>query len=256
MVFRTYKVMGERNTGTRLMEAFLRSSSAGRRPESERDYDPLFDLISATRHVTLPPAYRWWLTEGAYELYFARAPNEVIWKHAALPMRLAKRREDVLFIIVAKNPYSWLLSLFRHPYHCHPQYLRRRFERFIRSPWLTVPRERSPETFENPIRMWNFKYRSYLNAAAELKNIFIVQYEAMLSQPLESQERIEKLLGIKCEALSGIKSTKDNGLGFDDYVKYYGGEQWKGLYSPNDAGFVSSELDAQLVRDLGYNLLT
>ena len=218
MVFRSYKVMGERNTGTRLMEAFLRSASGGPVPDSDRDFDPLYDLISSIRKLTLPPAHRWWLIEGAYELYFARAHDEVIWKHAALPSALAKRREDELFIIVAKNPYSWLLSLFRRPYHCHPQYLRRRFERFIHSPWLTVPRERSPEVFENPMRMWNFKYRSYLKAASVLSNVFIVRYEAMLSQPSELQERLESLLGIKCQALTRIKSTKDNRLVFENYV--------------------------------------
>ena len=42
------------------------------------------------------------------------------WKHACAPPRLEMNQDAagrILFVVTAKNPYSWLLSMWRHPYH-------------------------------------------------------------------------------------------------------------------------------------------
>lgn len=64
------------------------------------------------------------------------------------------RKKDFGFIAVAKNPYAWLLSMYRRPYHAknnsYPDLLE-----FITNPWETMGRENHNVAFKDPVEMWN-----------------------------------------------------------------------------------------------------
>lgn len=105
------------------------------------------------------------------------------WKHACAPTRVyvglhSDAASRILFVVTSKNPYSWLLSMWRHPYH----YVGARpatFDKFLRRPWAIVGRERfegcggeparhahHQQHFKSPVDMWNRKLRSLAQLAA------------------------------------------------------------------------------------------
>ena len=144
------KLLGERNSGTNYLQKLI---------ELNVDVDVL--------PGTAPPyVFRFFpKSEFACDAYFMlTGTSNLGWKHAIAPfgnelVRIQERYPNLLFVTITKNPYSWLLSLHRHPYHQRSAI--GDFEEFLQSPWPTVKRERHPNPFPNPIIMWNEKNSSY-----------------------------------------------------------------------------------------------
>ena len=68
---------------------------------------------------------------------------------------------EVCFVTITKNPYSWLLSLYRRPYHQHYT-TKPSFEKFLETTWRTVHRENLQTMIFNPVQLWNITNRSSL----------------------------------------------------------------------------------------------
>ncbi|MEM9164412.1 MAG: hypothetical protein AAGC54_15255, partial [Cyanobacteria bacterium P01_F01_bin.4] len=88
------------------------------------------------------------IKETLKDLYFATTfRHNLGWKHAFVKANRVLKASDQLairpaFITITKNPYSWLLSLYKRPYHQYKKKEHRPdFETFIASPWKTVGRE-------------------------------------------------------------------------------------------------------------------
>jgi hypothetical protein len=117
------------------------------------------------------------------QAYAATADSFWGWKHACAPTRVyvglhADASRSIVFVVTSKNPYSWLLSMWRHPYH----YLGAKpatFNAFLRRPWGVVGREnfegcggdpqrhaRHQQHFASPVDLWNRKLRSWAQLAA------------------------------------------------------------------------------------------
>jgi len=102
------KIYGERNTGTSYLEALL-----------------VRNLAVDCLRGGVPRSIRRFFadSERARDWYFqATYRNNLGWKHACLPAesQLAIARTDsteVLLLTLTKNPYAWLLSFYRKPYH-------------------------------------------------------------------------------------------------------------------------------------------
>ncbi len=97
--------------------------------------------------------------------YFTYKKN-LGWKHTlVLPQKELNKYQlvdsNLFFLTITKNPYSWLLSLYRNPYH---QYFdnRQSFEFFLKSQWKSVKRDNTKKVLRNPIELWNIKNKSYL----------------------------------------------------------------------------------------------
>lgn len=159
----------------------------------------------------------------------------------------------LLFVVTAKNPYSWLLSMWRHPYH----YVGDRpatFEKFLRRPWAVVGRERfdacggeeqrhshHQRHFKGPVDMWNRKMRSFAELAAP--HLAKVRYEDLVADPAAVVGFIKSRFGLDQQVAAdgggggdgggdgGFQnvesSTKTKSKDYGSYRDFYLKELWK-----------------------------
>jgi len=159
---------GERNSGTRYLRQLLGKN-----------------LPLPHMRLPVPDEELFAMSEAEKDAAFIESEREFWgWKHACAPTvaHLAVHPDSsraVLFVVTSKNPYSWLLSMWRHPYH----YIGAKpatFDQFLRRPWGVLGRERfvgcggvegSPsesrqQHFNSPVDMWNRKLRSFAQLSA------------------------------------------------------------------------------------------
>lgn len=245
------KTYGERNTNTNYLWELV-----------ERN----LDVVQVPG--TVPPRVRWLQDtlpgrELVRDVYFARTFAENLgWKHACVPPpetleRYAGYRDDVAFVTITKNPYSWLLSLHRRPYH---QYYRRKpgLIDFLQRPWRTIGRDRLKGPLKNPIELWNEKNRSYFNLddARTLR----LTTESTFVDPAKVIEEISQQLGIarKAEVFVGYEQpTKEQDAGKDTayYQRYYLDEAWRTELSEEAVRLINASVDRELMERFGYSLI-
>ena len=244
---RYIKIYGERNSGTTYLQMLV---------EQNLNVDVLPGVA--------PRRWRRFFrgNETMIDLYFRLTfCKNLGWKHQAVT-HLAdscKQRaliDRTLFLIIAKNPYAWLLSLFRHPYHYRGELTT--FEAFLRGVWQTVGRERHSEPFATPIAMWNVKHAAYLDLA-DKKTCVIIRYEDLLADPKAIITRISETYALprrNAQFLNVFESAKGEGTkDFDYYRTYYLEELWRNELSADHIALISSLLDRATVKKFGYNLL-
>ncbi len=156
------KIYGERNTNTNYMSQLIAMNL---------DIMEIRGIVpkSISKLQSILPG-----EEAIKDLYFLLLYGKTLgWKHTCVKRwdKLSKYKlvnlDLVIFLTITKNPYSWLLSLYRRPYH---QYTGDglNFEEFIRRPWKLVARDNAGKILPNPVELWNVKNRSYLNLKKEL----------------------------------------------------------------------------------------
>jgi len=267
------KIYGERNTGTnylfKLIELNLKAKLL---PGS----DPEF-LRSIQR----------WLPGHEYllDLYSSITYKKNLgWKHSLVmqPEVLKSFKicsNDLHYITLTKNPYSWLLSLYKRPYHYNYKFsifkdpyirllsLYRRpyhytikklsFEQFLLTEWITTKRERTDKIVENPIELWNMKNRSYLNLHNNFDSLSM-RYEELITNPEDIISKIKQKFNVnyKHSSFKNIsRSTKGDNKDFSFYRKYYLDEQWKKELSDKSISIINKYLDKELIDYYDYNLL-
>ena len=167
------KIYGERNSGTNYLEQVLELNfdlrlAAGNYPVS---HHALYRAIG----LVLPDERAFRVIEGLRDGYDHRHFDRSLgWKHAQVPVQAggAGYPPGTGFLTLTKNPFAWLVSLYRRPYS-NRKYGSHRgkvvpatgtpFSEFIRAPWPTVGRENGPEEYSNPVSMWGIKTASYFN---------------------------------------------------------------------------------------------
>lgn len=237
------KVFGERNTGTNYIS----------------------DMILQNFPVKIlsdGPPY-WWekrfgLSPASMSSYFFLSEwKNLGWKHAA-PRLTEKQAQNRYFVLVTKNPYSWLLSLHKRPYHnWEAQELS--FSEFLQTPWPLMRCDGVDASSVTPIELWNIKNRSYAHLADAVDFSLLITYEGILEDPVEFIHAMSTLIGcplkeeVKLQS-KGSKST-DKDRTFNQYQDYYLNERWKEKFSIEDIAYVNERLDANLAAQLGYSLL-
>ena len=246
MSLQSIKIYGQRNTGTNYLARLVALNLRGR----------------VLRGV-LPWRVNRWLggNESARDLFFRLTLGRNLgWKHAVPPSpgdvrRLRKDADAILFLTLTKNPYAWLLSLHRHPYHA--SHAVGEFREFIDRPWPTVGRERRPGAFPSPMAMWNEKNAAYL-ALADGLACANLRYEDLLSSPGAVIEEISAGHGIERvqEAFRNVEeSTKAGGTSFQDYRAYYLEERWRADLPQESIAAINAHLDTGLMQRIGYEVL-
>ncbi len=241
------KLYGERNTGTNYLSQLL-----------ERNLQVI--LLPGTI-----PSWLQWISprmEWPRDLYFALTFSKNLgWKHrmAPTPEELANFANDiksVCFVTVTKNPYSWLLSLYRRPYHNYSRMPS--FEEFLQRPWPTVRREGHPEPFPNPVVIWNEKNRSYVNLSA-YASCLNLRYEDLVLNPESTIEKIASHFALSRKSptfLNVEESTKGDRQTFSEYQEYYLRERWREKLTPQAIALINRHLDLSLLSHFGYSLLS
>lgn len=168
------KVYGERNTGTKYLIKLIRQNFhvevlPGVAPRYVMNVQKLLPGKELVRDVYFDLSFR----------------TNLGWKHSLVNIERLQNSlrptNNVSFITITKNPYAWVLSLHKRPYHQHWKE-KPNFESFLQSPWKTVGRENVSRDYPNPIAVWNHKNESYMKLKQEFPTINVT-YEALLSNP-------------------------------------------------------------------------
>ena len=177
-----------------------------------------------------------------------KAPSELL----EIPLL----QENLYILTLTKNPYSWLLSLYRRPYH-RERGLLPGFEEFLEKPWKTVKRENAPPFYDNPVIMWNEKNRSYIKLIGELPSINI-RYEDFLIDPEKVLDEILELTG--CSKLKNyftnvMESTKEDSKNYSYYKTYYLEEKWRDKLSEQSINIINKYLDPEVLYYFNYSVI-
>jgi len=233
------KVLGERQSGAR----FVRT---------------LVGLNLDVELVSLDAATRGLHSADVDALYAQEFPSTFGWRHACAPTHEQLEAVDparlkvTAFVVVAKNPYAWLLSLYSKLSRYRGSERgsgagRSTFEDFTRLPWPALGREnvascqlrlegkakrdRGDSGFLNPVVMWNQKHRAYKRLRAPY--VFFVRYEDVLVDPSTFLASLVTKLGLRRKVpflVNVLQPTTGSGLRqsanapnktFDTYRKYY-----------------------------------
>ncbi|MDX2465024.1 MAG: hypothetical protein QNK31_11020 [Porticoccus sp.] len=200
-----------------------------------------------------------WLRDAFF--YFTSRKN-LGWKHACVkPVDQLRRyslvrKKQPAFITITKNPYSWLLSLHRRPYH---QYYSKQpdFETFLTLPWKTVGRDNMKKNLQNPIELWNVKNRSY-RQLLELGAMNITT-EAIFENPEAVINKIAETFSINKksdEFLNFERSTKEKDKDSNYYRDYYLSEKWREKLSKQALAIINDHVDKKLMSGFGYDVLS
>lgn len=257
----TVKIYGERNTGTNYLARLLSqnldlrllpgvvSRRAGR-------VAALSDRAAHTLHVDrVRPG------ERIKDLWFSSAfCSNLGWKHMLVSVDSIERcdlGDRTHFVTLTKNPYSWVLSMFRRPHHFAGE-AQTDLEEFVATPWRTVRRERAAMVYPSPVALWNAKNRAYGGLAESFRTTSIL-YEDLLADPNAVVDLVRDETGARMLAKSYsnvLESTKgDADKDHSFYRKYYLEEVWRDELTPRVLGTINSALDRELAVSLGYEIL-
>ena len=241
------KMYGERNTGTNYLSK-------------------LIDLN--LRIEQLPGVLPQWLLkaqekfpakEFVRDAYFSMTFHHNLgWKHALVKSaeeleQYAVCSSNLSFVTVSKNPYSWLLSLYRKPYHQNytgkPD-----FETFLSAPWKSVRRDNVSSKISSPVELWNIKNASYMQLNNEL-SVLNLTFENLLADPAQVLKSISDFSSCewKHEQFRNYdKSTKESSKDSNFYKDYYLNEKWKLDYSPRAIEIVNERLNREVMDYFHY----
>ena len=187
------------------------------------------------------------------------------WKHSFCPPG-AEDANNCLFIVIHRNPLTWISSLHQNPWHTAPPLRGLGFSEFIRHEWWCVwdehafrqpgdpvygtemMQERSPETgerFRNVLRMRAAKLNNWQALANKAHNYHRICYEDIYKDPDSFIDQLSDKFRIKRRKI------------FSDVTGEKGGETTyrEKLYAPisgEDRAFIMGELDMELEHSIGY----
>lgn len=244
------KIYGERNTNTNYMSRLIKLNLdirelSGSVPASVMRLQDSFPEEELVRDV----------------YFYLTYSRNLGWKHScAKPMDALKRyavaRNNLYYLTITKNPYSWLLSLYRRPYHqCYPKKLD--FEEFLKTPWRTVGRDNIGRTLKGPVELWNIKNFSYLQlAGSDTLNIttedIFKDPEAVIDK-VSSQFAVDRLSD---DFTNYERSTKNESKDTHYYRDYYLNEKWRNKLSEEAISIINESVDKSLMGAFGYKVLS
>jgi hypothetical protein len=189
------------------------------------------------------------------------------WKHF-FPNVNVENQTDCLFVVVYRNPFDWLRSLHRNPWHAAPGLREISFSDFIRKQWWCIwdedagksPEdplygtemlfERCPEThqrFTNVIQMRSAKIRGWEVLRGRTKHSIYIKYEDLCASP-------EGFIRTISERFQLVRSPS-----FND-VQGYKGSSWdfiRAAYASigkEDLDYIVDQLDVKLEESIGYDV--
>ena len=212
----TIKIYGERNSGNNYLIKLLDSNI-----------------------INLNPSVWLMHTEGRFS-----------WTHG-IPIPCDEANELKLnFIILVKNPYSWLLSLYRNPHKT------RRLRNQIRSkPFITFLK--APFDFStNPIQLYNQRIRYYLTFDKFVNKCIIIKFEDLIRIPMNCIDLVATKFNLQRHEnfvnFSRRISSGGNMLNIEFNKDFYLQRKWKSKLNSEQILFINRQLDWELVNKLGY----
>jgi len=189
------------------------------------------------------------------------------WKHFFSNVN-AGNAADCLFVIIYRNPFDWLSSLHKNPWHAAPDLRGLAFSDFIRKEWWCIWDEqankslndrgygtemlfeRCPEThqrFTNVIQMRTAKIRDWESLRDRVKNSIYITYEDLSASPegfintISERFRLPRAPSFK--DAQGYKGSSSNyvPLAYD-------------AIKEEDLHYILNQLDVNLEASIGYDV--
>ena len=163
------------------------------------------------------------------------------------------------FICLIKNPYSFLLSLYKRPYHYKGKPAEQ-LEDFLSDAWTLRKRDLvSRKQLSSPTELWNLKVQSYFTLQEQFPSqTLLLKYEDLVVEPIVALNKIAKL--IDTSPISTFKnkesSTKKEKKSYQDYKLYYQEEKWRSKFKQKHINLINQDLDRKLTERLGYEFIT
>jgi hypothetical protein len=242
------KIYGERNTNTNYISELIRLNLA------------VMELPGTVNKLTMKLQDVLPGRELIRDIYFKVTYGKNLgWKHQKVntPVDIQNssiwNTREVALVSISKNPYSWLLSLYRRPYH---QYFDQNvsFEEFIQRPWKTIGRDNMNEAYVDPVELWNVKNKSYLELP-KLNGLNITT-EAIFADSEKIIELISSHFSINRRSnifLDYQRSTKGESKTSDYYRQYYLNESWRKDISKEAYSIIRERVDDELMAYYGYD---
>lgn len=154
-----------------------------------------------------------------------------------------KGRNDTLYVLIVRDPYTWVRSMKRKPYHIkNPE---DNISNFIRQRQHTVSDDhiviKEPE-YENIIEMRNTKNKGFDLIHNKVKNSIYIKYEDLSANPTETLKKFKNYLKVPKELniTNNVISSNQNNI-----EKKYTKPKFEKL-SPEDVNFINNNLNWKL----------
>lgn len=242
--FRMLKVAGERNSGTNYVTQLIHQNYSVELRNGA--FSPTLKRIGLNAEL-LQDIYH------SIRTFFYGD----FWKHSFLDDILVRKvvQRNIKVVIVIKNPYSYLNSLYNKPYHLA---LSRKlsFLSFLKTP-LRFPRREKVNNGYSPIELWNLKHKKYIHLSERLpENFIIIRYEDLLLKKdiLVQLKRLEARFGLvrKNENLISTVNVQKRDNLFSNSVDAYINEDWKAQFTQEHFDLINNFLDNEVIKKLGY----
>lgn len=198
----------------------------------------------------------------------ARVTDEFGHKHWFVPEQTLFTK-DSLTIVVARNAFDWARSLYRQPWHAHPDLKAKPFGEFVRSEWHSywdehvdhiepghplfgteMLHERDPATgerFANCIAKRTAKLRHWAALPARVHNVALVSYDAFARAPEHVVKSIAAATGLaRSDQFAPVSSYK--GQGHETYQP----QRYRAL-SEQDIAHIGAWLDPAVEAQYGLS---
>lgn len=247
------KIFGERNTGTNVIKEMIKTNTKSFVfPGTAREVsNSIGEEIRARKKAGLLGNEE---KEQMIDEVFSGLDLLRQWKHTATRFQLNNDISDTHFIFTVREPRSWLVGLFKKPYHIlvdKPD----NFTDFATLDWRVVARDNVAKPCYKPMDLYAEKLYSYMEFINELekKNISysVVRFESFV----QNQEAIFDDLKYYFDSPSTEfrevnDSTKDKAKDSQFYKQYYENEIWKEEFP--GVMDISSPIDNATSRFFGF----
>lgn len=254
------KIYGERNSGTNFVEQFLRQNiDVNVLPGVVTGFSP--SLIAARRLRSLAPVSGRKAVAKVRGKFFERTFGDYLgWKHMRPnPGRIgAQQLGTTAFVVVTKNPYAWILSMFKRPHDgagTAPD-----LKTFIDRDYPVMAYENVDAGAMRPVAIWTEKLRGYRELQSLGAHVEVVQYEEFLRDQDAVLSRISSRFGFSRRSQDTVSVERDTkGIkregGGNFYRDYYLEERWREKLNDQDVALINRDLDVGLVDQFGYKMI-
>lgn len=187
--------------------------------------------------------------------------NRAGWKHGpyCAPWSLGY---EVDVIVVAKNPYSWLVSLYKYwrSTNVGMDLSGVEFDQFVRNRAIFEEQQGAPVLYRavNPVQHWNNMHFHWLSIRMQRKRTLIVPYELSMTRPSMVVEMVAEELGLPIGTFTPIEGVVEpsqekavtSEIRFDP--KYYHDKKYMEYFTKDLLDFVNKELDKEVMSILDY----
>lgn len=177
--------------------------------------------------------------------------------------------ENILFIVIFRNPYDWLRSMHFYPHHADRSLKNLTFSTYIRQPWKINPNDTTNlkilcswdkyvdlnpmtgEQFPNVLALREAKIRNMLKIRNKASNVYYINYEKARDYPQEVVKEISALFPISPKPVFSPITNYVGPSKANDKIGNYKPRQYAPI-SKEDLTFINSQLDWKLEEKIGY----